>query len=93
MYEFGVYLTAVADDFSTVQSYIRDEPTNKSGFTGLLEPLQAAMDLLNSVCVEVNKQFDEKMCGLAMGVQTGAHAYGEVDYQAAGTVTAAGGGS
>ncbi|QWF78872.1 hypothetical protein [Amycolatopsis sp. CA-230715] len=93
LYEFGVYISQLATDFTTIQTYIVDECTNKTGFTGALTPLQGAMDLLNSVCAEANKQFAEKMTSLAVGLETSASAYGRIDHESAQHISRAGSGS
>lgn len=93
LHDFGVYLGQLAADFSTIQHYIRDECTNKTGFTGALSPLDAAMDLLNSVCEEANKQFNDKMSSLAIGLQSSAFAYGRVDQESGEHISRAGSGA
>lgn len=92
LHDFGVYLGQLAADFSTIQSYIRAECTNQAGFTGALSPLHAAMDLLNSVCEGANKQFNDKMSSLAIGLQSSAFVYGRADQESGEHISRAGSG-
>lgn len=79
IFNFGMYVGQIADDFQVIQSFIRDEATNKSGFTGLMSPLQAVMDSLNDLCYAANNELGSKLVDVSMGLQSTATTYGQIE--------------
>lgn len=90
IYEFGTYISKVSEDFSTVQEYITQEATDKSGFTGLLYPLQEVMDGLSHLCSEVNREFKSKLDSVYKGLHDTAKQYGDVEKENLGKLSKTG---
>ena len=78
---YAMYLDLiVAMDVVTAMRQV-DEGTNRSGFSGLLEPLKAAMSLLDEVSNEVLQAVTEKLDNLAEGLSVTADNYEHIDHK------------
>jgi hypothetical protein len=78
---YAIYLgTIVGMDVVTAMSQA-DEGTNRSGFSGLLEPLKAAMSLLEQASNEVLQAVTEKLDNLAEGLSVTADNYEHIDHK------------
>jgi hypothetical protein len=80
IYDFGIWSSGVANQFtSQVQSQMSQQGCNKSGFDGLLWPLQGAMDVLRGITEQVNKGFSGKLVSIAQGLEATASQYQGVE--------------
>ncbi|MBK1783578.1 hypothetical protein [Prauserella cavernicola] len=90
--DFGYYLGAEAGQaLPLIERLARDEGMSDHGFTGLLEPLGAAVNGPSSVLVGTAfSEMQRKLCDLGDGVLSAASSYGVVDHSNAALIQRAG---
>lgn len=81
VWQFGTYLNSeVWGDFhSTIRGQAVNEGCNKSGFTGLIEPLQGSMDMLHGWSDDLMDIAVERLHGVSDGLISTAYSYVGID--------------
>lgn len=78
---FAMYMhDQVAADLQSISVQASEEGCNKSGFTGLLTPLQAAMDALSSIVSDVHLEALSHIYNVAEALSVTADNYEHIDH-------------
>jgi uncharacterized protein YukE len=81
VWQFGTYLNSeVWGDFhTTIRGQAVNEGCNKSGFTGLIEPLQGSMDMLHGWSDDLMDIAVKRLHGVSGGLISTAYSYVGID--------------
>ncbi|TCO56705.1 type VII secretion target [Actinocrispum wychmicini] len=78
---YAIYLDVIVQTDLGMVAGQAAEGTNQAGFSGLLDPLKAAMTMLSNATNEVFSTLADKIDNLAEGLSVTADSYQHVDHK------------